>query len=104
MSNEYRPVRGYEGIYEVNCEGQVVRIGKAKGAFIDRILRPQDNGKGYKFFRLSKNGVAKTVYQTNILKQSFPELYEDSESTNTHEAEGNTVPMQGSVLGQSKGD
>jgi hypothetical protein len=92
--SEYKAIPGYEGIYEVNKDGQVVRIGKAKGASLERILRPQDNGKGYKFVRLSKNGKVKTVYIKSLVASLFPEALNDpSQDTTKHQAEDSSLSL-----------
>jgi len=43
----WKPVVGYEGIYEVSDCGRVRRIGRYGGAVVGRILRPWKTSKGY---------------------------------------------------------
>jgi hypothetical protein len=64
MSEEWKPVVGFEGLYEVSDLGRVKRIGKAAqngkghggGARIGRILAPQKHKGGYVAVQLWKNG------------------------------------------------
>lgn len=62
--NEWRPVLGYEGLYEVSAAGQVRRVGRAArtgvgrggGARIGRILKDQPYRNGYRTAQLWKQG------------------------------------------------
>lgn len=47
MTEEWRPVPGYEGYYEVSNYGQVRRTGRAKGAKVGRTLKQYLNSTGY---------------------------------------------------------
>lgn len=49
----WKPVVGYEGLYEVSDQGRVRRAGRAKGALPGKILQSSFNGR-YCHVRLSK--------------------------------------------------
>lgn len=64
MTETWKPVKGYEGLYEVSDLGNVkslARVVKAKGSgtrtIKDRLLKPQRHQNGYLFVTLSKDGV-----------------------------------------------
>lgn len=54
----WRPIKGFEGIYEVSSEGRVKRISKGPrgNAIIGRILKPASHRNGYLFVNLCKSG------------------------------------------------
>jgi hypothetical protein len=47
MKEQWRPVREFEGVYEVSDLGNVRRIASACGATVGKILKPFVNSKGY---------------------------------------------------------
>ena len=54
---EWRPVVGYDGYYEVSSLGRVKSVGNRKGSWkTPHILKTQDNGKGYKVVCLHRDG------------------------------------------------
>ena len=68
MKKEYwKPVVGYEGLYEVSNWGRVksIRFGK------ERILKPGTCGRGYLFVNLCKNGKVKLYYVHRLVAESF---------------------------------
>jgi len=64
---EWRPVVGYEGTYEVSDRGDVRRVGKTKA------LRgsPLTYAGKYLGVKLSKSGIAKTVYVHVLVAEAF---------------------------------
>lgn len=54
----WKPVEGYEGLYEVSDQGEVRRIGGS-------LLKPQNESHGYASVSLSKNGkrVSKKIHR-----------------------------------------
>lgn len=56
MPEQWKPVVGYERIYQVSGQGRVRRIKAASGTQIGRILRPSKNTKGYYYVNLHKEG------------------------------------------------
>lgn len=68
MSEEWRPVTGYEGLYEVSSWGQVKRVGKGRGTRTG-ILSP---GKGHHLsVTLTKGGVQKRFLIHRLVAQAF---------------------------------
>ena len=78
MSEEWVTIPGYNGTYEVSVSGKVRskdreirlldgRIRHWKG----KLLSPKQNGKGYVFYTLSKDGVPKTHYVHRLLAIAF---------------------------------
>lgn len=60
MTEEWRPVAEYEGIYEVSDAGRVRRMAPGKGARAGHILKPwkrAGNGIIYPYITLTKNGI-----------------------------------------------
>lgn len=47
QSTEWRPIPGYEGLYEVSSAGQIKRTGSGHGATPGRILRQRVHANGY---------------------------------------------------------
>lgn len=75
---EWRPVVGYEGIYDISSHGRVRRIGKAArtgrgrggGAQIGRVLKPQPNG-GYRQVYLWRDGKQKPRLVHCLVAEAF---------------------------------
>jgi hypothetical protein len=53
---QWRPVVGHEGWYEVSDFGRVRRVKPAKGTVVGRILTPFVHRNGYHYLRLHDNG------------------------------------------------
>ena len=64
MTEEWRPVVGYEGLYEVSNKGRVRKI------ISGRILKDRDNGRGYRYVRLHHINID-TVYVHRLVAQAF---------------------------------
>lgn len=47
MLEEWKPIKGYEGIYEVSNLGRVKRIKESPNRHYGKILKLRDNGHGY---------------------------------------------------------
>ena len=84
MIEEWRDVPGYEGLYEVSDWGRVKNIKTG------RILKPANNGWGYLFVVLCKNGI-KTAAKIHRLvayafipnPQNLPQInHRDEDKTN----------------------
>ena len=56
----WKPVVGYEDLYQVSSDGEVMRIGKGGAAIVGRILKPATDSDGYKRVALSKDGICVT--------------------------------------------
>lgn len=73
MVAEWRPVGGYEGLYEVSSHGQVRSLDRidALGRMRKgRTLRGGDS-KGYRNVLLSKNGITRTFTVHNLVARAF---------------------------------
>lgn len=72
----WRPVVGYEGLYDVSNLGRVrsLKFGRVK------IMKPKDNGNGYLRVSLRKDGKGKKLYVHRIVWEAFvgpiPDGYE----------------------------
>lgn len=62
----WKPVVGYEGLYEVSNHGEVRRVG-------GKLLKPKMETNGYLRYHLSKNGVAKSILAHRIVARAFIE-------------------------------
>ena len=78
----WKPIKGYEGYYEVSSHGtirSVDRVVKKKNRgdsysmvlLRGRNMQPGDNGHGYKFLYLKKNGTSKRVYVHRVVAEAF---------------------------------
>ena len=65
-------VKGYEGLYQVSNKGKVKSLydGRHK-IFREKILKPQKNGWGYLFVRLSKEGSNKMYTVHRLVLMTF---------------------------------
>lgn len=70
-TEEWRPVSGYEGIYEVNPSGLVRRVLPASGATVGKVLKPQSNGLGYLHVCLANKGDKARRYVHRIVATAF---------------------------------
>lgn len=84
---EWRPVVGYEGLYEVSSTGLVRSVDRclvnSLGKVVHlkgKILKGGDNGKGYRYVFLQKDGTSKNISVHRLVAEAFiprPEgLYE----------------------------
>ena len=72
MSTEqWKPVVGYEGWYEVSDQGRVKRVGKAAGARVGRVLRPGVSAGRCLFVVLHRNGVRNQVLVQHLVAAAF---------------------------------
>ena len=78
----WRPVEGYEGIYEVSSAGEVKSLPRLKYCghkgsppqkVEGRILKVSEDRLGYSRVKLSKNGTSKLKYLHRIIASAFIE-------------------------------
>lgn len=76
--NKWIPVKGYEGFYEINsngeirsCERVIFQPGHGYRKLKEFNLCPWDNGNGYKVVSLSKNGKRKNHYVHRLVAEHF---------------------------------
>lgn len=88
----WRPVVGYEGWYEVSDQGRVRRIAQGPSTRPGRILRQADNGRGYLALSLSRNHRTRRCLVHRLVLAAFvgpaPAGHEcnhkDGDKTNNH--------------------
>lgn len=77
LIEEWRPVVGFEGLYEVSSLGRIKTLSKTvvrKGVcynFKEKILKPQSYGNGYLKIGLHNNGHTKFLFVHRIVAQAF---------------------------------
>lgn len=64
-------IKGYEGIYKINENGDVKSIKKLNRRKSDRILKPDINSSGYKRVTLSKNNIQKRFLIHRLVYETF---------------------------------
>lgn len=68
----WKPVVGYEGLYEVSSFGRIKRIAPARGTSVGHIFTPAPDKKGYLRTRLTDfNGIAKTIKVHRVVCTAF---------------------------------
>lgn len=89
MSEEWRDITGYEGIYQVSSMGKVKRLthiridrNGVKYSLKERMLRSFLNSKGYCMVALSKNGVNTHCSLHRIVAKAFIPNPENKEQVN----------------------
>lgn len=70
MKREWKPVEGYEGLYEVSNFGEVKSL-NYKRTGKEKLLKPQKDGKGYLYVTLYKNGIKKPSKINRLVWQTF---------------------------------
>ena len=65
MTEEFRDVPGYEGVYEVS------NLGRVKNIETGRILKPFKDTNGYLILKLSKDGTRRTVKVHRLVALAF---------------------------------
>ena len=66
LTEEWRPVVGYEGIYEISSLGRVRNLATRQGTTAGLILRQSPNGIGYASLSLTRDGISIT-YRVHAL-------------------------------------
>lgn len=67
MDEIWRDIEGYEGLYQISNKGRVKSLKYGK----ERILKPQDNGRGYMIIGLFKNGILKHIKVHRLVAITF---------------------------------
>lgn len=68
---EWKPVFGYEGIYEISNYGRVKRACSGKGTYTGKIIKSYVIDPGYSRVGLTKNAKTKSKYVHQLVMLSF---------------------------------
>lgn len=68
----WKPIKGYEGLYEVSNIGNVKSINYNKTGK-PKLLIPRNNGKGYIYVVLAKGGIHRNKYVHRLVAENFVE-------------------------------
>jgi len=68
---EWRPVVGYEGLYEVSDGGDVRRVAAGRGTHAGRILKPSPDPLGRPRVNLSRAGIVRTAFIHRLVALAF---------------------------------
>jgi hypothetical protein len=76
MAEEWRDIRGYEGVYQVSDAGRVRRIRERYDSIkdvvgIDRVLKPKVAGRGYSAVCFTWNGKRAYHYIHRLVAEAF---------------------------------
>lgn len=72
MQEIWKPVVGYESVYEVSNTGRVKRISVATNTYVNRILKPrQMNKTGYYYVNLSYQNKSKSICVHVLVAEAF---------------------------------
>src|SRR5688572_425467 len=71
IQEEWKPVVGYEGVYEVSSHGQIKRVTATNRAPAGLILKLQKDPDGYRTVLLSVNSVFKTHRVHKLVLAAF---------------------------------
>ena len=67
MTEIWKDIDGYEGLYQISNKGRVKRLYKAS----ERILKPRDNGRGYLRVHLTKENTSKHIRVHRLVARAF---------------------------------
>lgn len=83
QQEQWRPIDGYDGIYEVSDFGRVrsLKFGKVK------VMKQGKNRKGYLFVNLHRDGKQKTANVHRLVAQAFIENTDSSKTLINHRNE-----------------
>ena len=71
MVERWKPVSGYEDLYQVSDRGRVRRIAGGKGTYPGRILRIGDDGYGYALVTLYRYGLRRRRKVHILVTEAF---------------------------------
>ena len=74
----WKPIKDYEGLYEVSSYGNVRSLDREVyqsngtiGHYKGKLLKCEYDNRGYKLFRLSKNNKSKKIFAHRLVPQAF---------------------------------
>lgn len=85
MTEEWRPVVGYEGLYEVSNTGQVRSLDRydINGRFLrGKTLKLLECTNGYLMIKLHKNGIIKNILVHRLVAEAFIPVVEGLSEVN----------------------
>ncbi|AWH15268.1 NUMOD4 motif protein [Enterococcus phage vB_EfaS_AL2] len=74
MKEEWRDIKGYEGLYQVSNLGRIKSLKRTTNNYscnTDKILKPSFNKKGYLQLQLCKDNCAKTCRVHRLVAEAF---------------------------------
>lgn len=71
MTEQWLPVVGYEGYYEVSSEGRVRSLAKGRNRRTGKILKPSSDADGYQVLNLSRDGKQKQHKLHRLVATAF---------------------------------
>lgn len=91
MTEEWKPIKGFEGLYEVSNFGNILSL-KWRGGSKPKLMTPIIHKNGYCNMALSKNGVIKRCLVHRLVAEAFisnpynlPQInHKDEIKTNNH--------------------
>ena len=76
--SSWKAVKGFESIYQVSTHGEVKSLKRrityqngTKRDISEKILKPKDNGQGYKFVSLSYKNIRYNCYIHRLVAETF---------------------------------
>lgn len=97
MSEQWRPIAGYEGLYEVSDQGQVRRSAPGKGTRVGKVLCPQRHPRGYRMVALSCQGKQRYYLIHRLVSEAFLGPIPDDREVNHrngHKADNRLVNLE----------
>lgn len=85
MQEKWKPVKNYEGFYEVSDCGNIRSLKRATTS--GKILKPAKDNYGYLRVTLSMNGVSKTHQIHRVVAEAFVSGYSESKNQVNHKNE-----------------
>lgn len=70
MKEEWKDIKGYEGLYMISSYGRIKSLGNDKNRK-EKILKPYPNDKGYLHTMLSKDGKTKNISIHRLVAETF---------------------------------
>lgn len=71
MSEIWRDIKGYEGLYQVSNYGRVKTLGNGKTKKVVKILSPRIGTEGYYYINLYNKGIRKTFKIHRLVANTF---------------------------------
>lgn len=79
---EWKPIVGYEGVYEVSNWGRVKRVKQSRGCRAGHILSHAKLPNGYRVVTLSKDNIASQHYLHRVVAAAFIGIAAPSQEVN----------------------